>query len=138
MNKTVKMLIGLLISGLIGIGIGVTWNVCAWLYYAGMNSQLTVGLLLKWVVISFGIGVFLSLAGLIFNWEKQPFRLRLILNFFLCLAAWLLLALMLNNYQGHWLSKIISFVAMYGLAYGIYFWFQVQEVRKINDKLKHK
>ena len=66
-----KNLKQLLVSGLIGVGIGMSWLAVEILgmYYSEnlTKSTINVSTFLFWVLASFLIGVFFFLAGLVFN-----------------------------------------------------------------------
>ena len=93
-----KNLKQLLVSGLIGVGIGMSWLAVEILgmYYSEnlAKSTINVSTFLFWVLASFLIGVFFFLAGLVFNndsWSlrKQIFIIcKFILNFYSIFILW--------------------------------------------------
>ncbi|WP_276805227.1 DUF3021 domain-containing protein [Lactobacillus hominis] len=133
----------MLVSGLIGIGIGMVW-VAADLFLS-LNGKDVVAMkmsvlyFLFWLVTSFVIGIFFYFASLIFNKDSWSLRKQIIINFFICLSAWLLFNLTINNFNFSWHlfgAVIVDFIIMYAIAYGIYFWHLWHDVREINKKLK--
>ena len=88
-----KKVVQLLVSGLIGIGIGMTWIVVQILLQSSWNnlanSTLKISDFLFWILESFLIGIFFYLAGWIFNNDSWSLRKQIIINFFVCLTAWL-------------------------------------------------
>lgn len=139
-----KKLKQLLVSGLIGVGIGMTWlavEILAMYHSENLaESTINVSTFLFWVVASFLIGIFFSLAGLVFNHDSWSLRKQIIINFFICLAAWLVFSFYLNgfNFAGMNLLLVIGeFVIMYAIAYGAYFNHLRSEVKQINEKLKN-
>lgn len=134
-----------LLSGLLGIGIGMIWYSAELLIFIHGNIDklkavtITGNSLLFWVSAGFLIGVFFYLAGLIFQKESWSLRKQVIVNFFICFAAWLVFELMVNdfNVSSNLLSGIfISFIVMYVIAYGGYFLKLTRDIAKINQKLK--
>lgn len=134
----------MVISGLVGIGIGMIWMaVDLVLSVNGQsieNAKMFVSSFLFWLVASFLIGVFFYLASWIFDKDQWSLRKQVVVNFFVCFAAWLLLNLYLNNWQFSWtlvFSAFASFVIMYVIAYGLYFWHLWKDVKKINQRLEN-
>ena len=120
-----KHIVRLINSGLVGIGIGMTWlgiDILQNQFFKNrLETTISVKYFLFWLGSSFLIGIFFYF------------------NFFICLGAWLSFCFFLNkfNYSGSaLLEMIIDFVIMYALAYGIYFYHLWHEVKRINKKLK--
>ena len=133
----------LLVSGLIGIGIGMTWTVVQILLQQSwnnlVNGTLQISDFLFLILESFLIGSFFCLAGWIFNNDSWPLRKQIIINFFVCLAAWLVFNLFvdgLTTMEKQWAIVIGNFILMYAIAYGTYFFYLWNEVRQINTHLK--
>ena len=135
----------LLVSGLIGIGIGMAWIVvqilmeCPWKNLA--NSTLQLSEFLFWVLTSFLIGIFFALATWIFNNDNWSLRKQIIINFFVCLVAWLIFNFFVNGLrviEKRWPIVIGDFILMYAIAYGTYFFNLWNDVKQINTKLKKK
>jgi len=97
---------------LMGIGIGMTWFAVDLLFSSNWKNLETVKLsavnFLFWLIVSFLIGVFFYFAGWTFNND-----------------SWSLL-----------MTTVISFIIMYTIAYGTYFFHLWHEVNQINKKLK--
>ena len=94
---------------------------------------------LFWLVASFLIGIFFYFAGWIFNNDSWSLRKQIVVNFFVCLIAWLLFNFIINDFKYSWsllLTTIASFIIMYTIAYGSYFFHLWHEVNQINKKLK--
>lgn len=133
----------LLVSGLVGIGIGMTW-ICVQilLQYSGnnlANSTLQISDFLLWVLASFLIGIFFCLAGWIFNNDNWSLRKQIIINFFVCLGAWLVFNFFVDGVavmEKNWVIMIGNFILMYVIAYGVYFFHLWNEVKQINIQLK--
>ncbi|MDE6547041.1 MAG: DUF3021 domain-containing protein [Lactobacillus sp.] len=132
-----------LVSGLIGIGIGMIWVAADLLLSLNGKDiaamKMSVLYFLFWLVTSFVIGIFFYFAGLIFNKDSWSLRKQIIINFFICLSTWLLFNLTINNFNFSWHlfgAVIVDFIIMYAIAYGIYFWHLWHDVREINKKLK--
>ena len=113
----------MLVSGLIGIGIGMVW-VAADLFLS-LNGKDVVAMkmsvlyFLFWLVTSFVIGIFFYFASLIFNKDSWSLRKQIIINFFICLSAWLLFNLTINNFNFSWHlfgAVIVDFIIMYAIA----------------------
>ncbi|MDT9605263.1 DUF3021 domain-containing protein [Lactobacillus johnsonii] len=133
----------LLVSGLIGIGIGMTWIVVQILLQYSWNNlangTLQISDFLFWILESFLIGIFFCLAGWIFNNESWSLRKQIIINFFVCLAAWLVFNLFVDGaavMEKNWAIMIGNFILMYVIAYGVYFFHLWNEVKQINIQLK--
>lgn len=135
----------LLVSGLIGIGIGMIWIVvrilmeCSWKSLA--NGTLQLSEFVFWVLSSFLIGIFFSLATWIFNNDSWSLRKQIIINFFVCLAAWLVFSFFVDGLtvmEKRWPLVIGNFILMYAIAYGTYFFNLWNEVKQINDRLKKR
>ena len=138
-----KHIVRLINSGLIGIGIGMTW-----LGFDVLQSQfsknrlettISVKYFLFWLVAAFLIGIFFYFASLVFDHDNRSLKKKIFINFFIFIGAWLSFCLFLNkfNYSGSaLLEAIIDFIIMYALAYGIYFYHLWHEIRQINKKLK--
>ncbi len=133
----------LLVSGLIGIGIGMTWIVVQilmeypWKNLA--NSTLQLSEFLFWVLTSFLIGIFFNLATWIFNNDNWSLRKQIIINFFVCLVAWLIFNFFVNGLtviEKRWPVVIGNFIIMYAIAYGTYFFNLWNDVKQINAQLK--
>lgn len=133
----------LLVSGLIGIGIGMTWIVVqillqySWNHLA--NSTLKISDFLFWILESFLIGIFFYLAGWIFNNDSWSLRKQTIINFFVCLGVWLVFNFFVDGVtvmEENWVIMIGNFILMYAIAYGTYFFHLWNEVRQINTHLK--
>ncbi|WP_301050018.1 DUF3021 domain-containing protein [Lactobacillus intestinalis] len=133
----------LLVSGLIGIGIGMAWIVVQilmeypWKNLA--NSTLQLSEFLFWVLTSFLIGIFFNLATWIFNNDNWSLRKQIIINFFVCLVAWLIFNFFVNGLtviEKRWPVVIGNFIIMYAIAYGTYFFNLWNDVKQINAQLK--
>lgn len=133
----------LLVSGLIGIGIGMAWIVVqilmeySWKNLA--NSTLQLSEFLFWVLTSFLIGIFFALATWIFNNDNWSLRKQIIINFFVCLVAWLVFSFFVNGLtvmEKRWPLVIGNFIIMYAIAYGTYFFNLWNDVKQINAQLK--
>ena len=64
---------------------------------------------------------------------------QIVVNFFVCLVAWVLFNLIINSFSYSWsllMTTVISFIIMYTIAYGTYFFHLWHEVNQINKKLK--
>lgn len=138
-----KHIVRLINSGLVGIGIGMTWLGIDILqnqfFKNGLETTISVKYFLFWLGSSFLIGIFFYFASLVFEHDNWSLRKQIFINFFICLGAWLSFYLFLNkfNYSGSALLKaIVDFIIMYALAYGIYFYHLWHEVKRINKKLK--
>ena len=138
-----KYLRNILISGLIGIGIGMIWLLVELLFSMNSNNLHSVTIsgteLAFWIVAAFVIGVFFYLAGLIFQKDNWSLRKQFVINFFICFVAWTFFELMINNFSlsfGLFFGIIVSFVIMYASAYGGYFFKLNRDISKINQKLK--
>ena len=130
-------------SGLMGIGIGMIWFAVDLLSSSNWRNleatKLSAINFLFWLIISFFIGVFFYFAGWIFNNDSWSLRTQIVVNFFVCLAAWLLFNLIINNFSYSWsllMTTVISFIIMYTIAYGSYSFHLWHEVNQINKKLK--
>lgn len=140
--KHVKYLLN---SGMIGIGIGMIWLAVEF-FISPINhdlqtAELPVSYFLFWLVSSFMIGVFFYFVGWIFNNDNWSLRKQISVNFFVCLVAWLLFNLFLNNlhYSWHTLLMVIgNFIIMYAIAYGTYIYHLYADVKEINKKLKQE
>ncbi|MDE6491902.1 MAG: DUF3021 domain-containing protein, partial [Lactobacillus sp.] len=113
----------LIVSGLIGIGIGMAWIVvqilmeCSWKNLA--NSTLQLSEFLFWVLSSFLIGIFFALATWIFNNDNWSLRKQIIINFFVCLVAWLIFNFFVNGLtvmEKRWPVVIGNFILMYAIS----------------------
>lgn len=133
----------LLVSGLIGIGIGMAWIVVqilmeySWKNLA--NSTLKLSEFLFWILTSFLIGIFFNLATWIFNNDNWSLRKQIIINFFVCLVAWLIFNFFVNGLtviEKRWPVVIGNFIIMYAIAYGTYFFNLWNDVKQINAQLK--
>ena len=138
-----KKVVQLLVSGLIGIGIGMTWIVVQILLQSSWNnlanSTLKISDFLFWILESFLIGIFFYLVCWIFNNDSWSLRKQIIINFFVCLTAWLVFNFFVDGLtvMEKQLAIIIgNFILMYALAYGVYFFHLWNEVRQINIQLK--
>lgn len=130
-------------SGLMGIGIGMTWFAVDLLFSSNWKNLETVKLsavnFLFWLIVSFLIGVFFYFAGWTFNNDSWSLRTQIVVNFFVCLVAWVLFNLIINSFSYSWsllMTTVISFIIMYTIAYGTYFFRLWHEVNQINKKLK--
>ena len=130
-------------SGLMGIGIGMTWFAVDLLVSSNWKNLETAKLsavnFLFWLIVSFLIGVFFYFAGWIFNNDSWSLRTQIVVNFFVCLVAWVLFNLIINSFSYSWsllMTTVISFIIMYTIAYGTYFLHLWHEVNQINKKLK--
>ena len=130
-------------SGLIGIGIGMIWIAVDLLSSLDLKNleiaKLSAVNFLFWLVASFLIGIFFYFAGWIFNNDSWSLRKQIVVNFFVCLIAWLLFNFIINDFKYSWsllLTTIASFIIMYTIAYGYYFFHLWHEVNQINKKLK--
>ena len=111
-----KKVVQLLVSGLIGIGIGMTWIVVQILLQSSWNnlanSTLKISDFLFWILESFLIGIFFYLAGWIFNNDSWSLRKQIIINFFVCLTAWLVFNFFVDGSYGkavsHYYRKLYS------------------------------
>ena len=138
-----KHIVRLINSGLIGIGIGMTWLGFDVLQSQFSKNRLETTISVKYflfcLVAAFLIGIFFYFASLVFDHDNWSLKKQIFINFFICLGAWLSFCLFLNkfNYSGSaLLEAIIDFIIMYALAYGIYFYHLWHEIRPINKKLK--
>ncbi len=138
-----KYLRNILISGLIGIGIGMIWLLVELLFSMNSNNLHSVTIsgteLAFWIVAAFVIGAFFYLAGLIFQKDNWSLRKQFVINFFVCFVAWTFFELMINNFSlsfDLFFGIIVSFVIMYAIAYGGYFFKLNRDISKINQKLK--
>ena len=138
-----KKVVQLLVSGLIGIGIGMTWIVVQILLQSSWNnlanSTLKISDFLFWILESFLIGIFFFFFFWIFNNDSWSLRKQIIINFFVCLTAWLVFNFFVDGLtvMEKQLAIIIgNFILMYALAYGVYFFHLWNEVRQINIQLK--
>ena len=138
-----KKVVQLLVSGLIGIGIGMTWIVVQILLQSSWNnlanSTLKISDFLFWILESFLIGIFFYLVCWIFNNDIWSLSKQIIINFFVCLTAWLVFNFFVDGLtvMEKQLAIIIgNFILMYALAYGVYFFHLWNEVRQINIQLK--
>ncbi|WP_288646896.1 DUF3021 domain-containing protein [uncultured Lactobacillus sp.] len=130
-------------SGLIGIGIGMIWIAVDLLSSLDLKNleiaKLSAVNFLFWLVASFLIGIFFYFAGWIFNNDSWSLRKQIVVNFFVCLIAWVLFNLIINSFSYSWsllMTTVISFIIMYTIAYGTYFYHLWHEVNQINKKLK--
>lgn len=130
-------------SGLIGIGIGMIWIAVDLLSSLDLKNleiaKLSAVNFLFWLVASFLIGIFFYFAGWIFNNDSWSLRKQIVVNFFVCLIAWVLFNLIINSFSYSWsllMTTVISFIIMYTIAYGTYFFHLWHEVNQINKKLK--
>ena len=138
-----KHIVRLINSGLVGIGIGMTWLEIDILqnqfFKNGLETTISVKYFLFWLGSSFLIGIFFYFASLVFEHDNWSLKKQIFINFFICLSAWLSFCFFLNkvNYSGSALLKAsVDFIIMYDLAYGIYFYHLWHEVKRINKKLK--
>lgn len=138
-----KYLRNILISGLIGIGIGMIWLLVELLFSMNSNNLHSVTIsgteLAFWIVAAFVIGTFFYLAGSIFQKDNWSLRKQFVINFFVCFVAWTFFELMINNFSlsfDLFFGIIVSFVIMYAIAYGGYFFKLNRDISKINQKLK--
>lgn len=138
-----KKIENILVSGLIGTGIGMIWmSVEILLVYSGKDlskSNIAVPNFLFWVVTSFLIGIFFCLAGLVFNNDEWSLKKQIVINFFICLAAWLVFNFYLSDFRltsMNFALVISEFLIMYVIAYGLYFYNLWNEIKEINAKLK--
>lgn len=138
-----KNIVRLINSGLIGIGIGMTWLgfdvLQSQFSKNGLETIISVKYFLFWLVASFLIGIFFYFASLIFEQDNWSLKKQIFINFFICLGAWLSFCLFLNKFnysEAALLEAIVDFIIMYALAYGIYFYHLWHEVKQINKKLK--
>ncbi|WP_297817457.1 DUF3021 domain-containing protein [uncultured Lactobacillus sp.] len=134
-----------MVSGLIGIGIGMIWFGVEVLFSLnGRNiasATVYVSSLIFWIFASFVIGIFFYVASFVFDKDDWSLRKQIIVNFFVCLIAWLIFAFALNDFVFSWLllTEVIGkFLLMYAIAYGAYLLHLFHEVREINNKLKEK
>lgn len=129
-------------SGVIGISIGMSWLALEILLANHPNTVTISGrTFLYWLSVSFLIGVFFYLAGLIFSNDGWSLRKQIVVNFFVCFSAYGLYALAANDFSWSWqllLEAGINFVIMYTIAYGLYFLSLWREVRQINEKIKKR
>lgn len=138
-----KKINGSIISGLIGIGIGMIWfgvEVLFSLYGRNFASAtVEVSNLIFWILASFIIGIFFYAAGFVFSKDDWSLRKQIIFNFFVCLISWLIFTFALNDFVFSWLLLIEvfgQFLLMYAIAYGAYLLHLFREVKEINNKLK--
>ena len=110
-------------SGLMGIGIGMTWFAVDLLVSSNWKNLETAKLsavnFLFWLIVSFLIGVFFYFAGWIFNNDSWSLRTQIVVNFFVCLVAWVLFNLIINSFSYSWsllMTTVISFIIMYAIA----------------------
>lgn len=106
-------------SGLMGIGIGMTWFAVDLLFSSNWKNLETVKLsavnFLFWLIVSFLIGVFFYFAGWTFNNDSWSLRTQIVVNFFVCLVAWVLFNLIINSFSYSWsllMTTVISFIIM--------------------------
>lgn len=132
-----------IISGLIGIGIGMIWFGVEVLFSLhGRNfasATVEVSNLIFWILASFIIGNFFYVASFVFSKDDWSLRKQIIVNFFVCLVAWLIFTFALNDFAFSWLLLIEAFgefLLMYAIAYGAYLLHLFREVKEINNKLK--
>ena len=130
-------------SGLMGIGIGMTWFAVDLLFSSNWKNLETVKLsavnFLFWLIVSFLIGVFFYFAGWTFNNDSWSLRTQIVVNFFVCLVAWVLFNLIINSFSYSWsllMTTVISFIIMYTISYGTYFFHLWHGGNQINKKLK--
>ena len=130
------------LSGSIGISIGMVWFAVELLLSLKENifaDTISTATFLFWLVVSFAIGLFFYLAGLIFSIDDWSLRKQPSINFFVCFVAWTFFELMINNFSlsfGLFFGIVVSFVIMYAIAYGGYFFKLNRDISKINQKLK--
>lgn len=134
-----------IVSGLIGIGIGMIWfSVEILLSLDGRNiasARIEVSSLIFWIFASFVIGIFFYIASFVFSKDDWSLRKQIIVNFFVCLSGWLIFTFALNDFFFSWLLLIEAFgqfILMYVIAYGAYLLHLFREIREINNKLKEK
>ncbi|MGN1272859.1 MAG: DUF3021 domain-containing protein [Lactobacillus sp.] len=134
-----------LVSGLIGISIGMVWlavEILMSVHFEDLKgSTISVSDFLFWVLASFLIGVFFSLARFVFEKDQWSLRKQIVINFFICLSAWLVFNFYLNGFQiakMNFVAIIGEFIIMYAIAYGAYIFNLLNEVKQINEKLKKK
>ena len=91
-----------IISGLIGIGIGMIWFGVEVLFSLhGRNfasATVEVSNLIFWILASFIIGNFFYVASFVFSKDDWSLRKQIIVNFFVCLVAWLIFTFALNDF----------------------------------------
>ncbi|MDF4143187.1 DUF3021 domain-containing protein [Lactobacillus kefiranofaciens] len=139
-----KRVTSFLVSGMIGIGIGMVWYVVETMLQTGENwqhVQVSFTSLIFWLIATFAIGAFLNLAGLVFEQTQWSLRKQIIVNFFVCYIAYFAFELVINDFFlsiKFFLVVTGAFVLMYLIAYGLYFWQLYQDVKEINQKLKEK
>lgn len=134
-----------LVSGLIGIGIGMGWTTVQILTSVRFEnlkgSTISAADFLFWVLASFLIGIFFSLARYVFDNEQWSLKKQIVINFFICLSAWMVFNFYLTGFQFAKMNLWVilgEFVIMYVLAYGAYIFNLLNEIKQINEKLKKR
>ncbi len=102
-----------LVSGMGGIGIGMTWYTVETLLQEGTNwqhFQIPFTSLIFWLLASFAIGAFFNLAGVVFEQTQWSLRKQIIVNFFICYVAYFAFELAINDFplSGHFFIVVIS------------------------------
>lgn len=139
-----KRMESFLVSGISGMGIGLTWYSIVILFQTGTNwknAQIPFTSLLFYLIVSFVMGAFFNLTGLIFEQTQWSLRKQIIVNFFVSYVAFFAFELVINDLalSVHFFLVITGvFVLMYLLAYGLYFLQLLRDVKQINQKLKEK
>lgn len=141
MRRVWSIVKSLLLSGLMGAGIGMIWFTAEAVYYDNYYHASTVPtrLLLLYTPISFLIGVLFNLAFRIFNKTEWSLRKQLIVNFLVCYLGWLLLELIANSFQFNFyffIQATWQFLLMYVLTVVIYFIDLRHDIKQINQKLR--
>lgn len=140
MRRVWSIVKSLLLSGLIGTGIGMIWYACELVHDVGFqNVNIESSNFLFWLLASFLIGLFFNLAGWIFSNDNWSLRKQIVINFFVCFTAWFLFEMAQYNFRLDGIAVIqviISFLIMYFLAYGSYLLSLRHDIKQINQKLK--
>lgn len=133
--------LSLIMSGLLGIGIGTIWYILNILMQAHWQLKIDISLadLTFWTVAAFFIGVAFNLATYFFQRDDWSLKKQIAINFFVCYFAYFLFELAINSFAFSWLflfEVTIAFLLMYFIAYGDYFWHLYRDVKRINKRLK--
>lgn len=139
-----KRITSFLVSGMIGIGIGMVWYAVETMFQIRgnwQNAQISFANLIFWLIATFAIGAFFNLAGLVFEQTQWSLRKQIIVNFFICYVAYFAFELVINDFSlsiKFFFVVTGAFILMYLIAYGLYFLQLYQDVKNINQKLKEK
>src|SRR5699024_12493605 len=110
----------ILISGLIGIVIGMIWLLVELLFSMNSNNLHSVTIsgteFAFWIVEAFVIGVLFYLEGLIFQKDDWSLRKRFVFHFFVCFVAWTFFELIIVYFYfcfGLFFVILVSFLFFY-------------------------